>query len=99
MARFDKDKIKDNLTTEMVFSMVQEFGGEPLITDFGFVSKTICHNAPHEGSRKLYYYENTRLFRCYTGGCEEPVFDIFQLVIKVMKIQNYKGIFVCMNLI
>lgn len=81
MARFDKDKIKDNLTTEMVFSMVQEFGGEPLITDFGFVSKTICHNAPHEGSRKLYYYENTRLFRCYTG-CDST-FDIFELISKI----------------
>ena len=81
MARFNKDKIKDSLTTEMVFSIVQEFGGEPSVTDFGFVSRTICHNAPHQGSRKLYYYENTRLFRCYTG-CDD-VFDIFELISKI----------------
>ena len=52
---------------------------------FGFTSTTICHNPPGEGSRKLYYYENTGLFKCFTG-CDE-YFDPFQLVIKVADIQ------------
>ena len=63
MAKYDKDEIKDKLSTEMVFDIVQEFGGDPYMTDFGFISATICHNAPGEGSRKLYYYDNTKLFR------------------------------------
>lgn len=81
MARYDKDEIKDKLTTDMVFEIVQEFGGDPFMTDFGFISATICHNAPGEGSRKLYYYENTKLFRCYTG-CDS-YFDIFELLMKI----------------
>lgn len=81
MARYDKDEIKDKLTTDMVFEIVQEFGGDPFMTEFGFISATICHNAPGEGSRKLYYYENTKLFRCYTG-CDS-YFDIFELLMKI----------------
>ena len=42
---------------------------------------------PGEGSRKLYWYSNTTLFRCYTG-CDEPVFDIFELTRKVFDIQQ-----------
>ena len=81
MAKYDKDEIKEKLSLDMVFDIVQEFGGDPHMTDFGFISATICHNAPGEGSRKLYYYENTKLFRCYTG-CDS-YFDIFELLSKI----------------
>ena len=81
MVTYDKDEIKEKLSIEMVFEMVQEFGGDPYMTEFGFISTTICHNAPGEGSRKLYYYENTKLFRCYTG-CDS-YFDIFELLSKI----------------
>lgn len=64
--------------------MLTEFGGEPQYSSFGIISQTICHNQPGEGSRKLYYYENTGLFHCYT---ECGSFDPFELVIKVAKIQ------------
>ena len=56
-------------------------------TDFGILSTTICHNVPGEGSRKLYFYENSGLFNCYTG-CGES-FDIFELVIKTTSIQKH----------
>ena len=46
----------------------------------------ICHNPPGEGSKKLYYYSNSNLFHCFTG-CEEPSFDVFQLIIKIYDIQ------------
>ena len=65
---------------------MQEWGGDPEYSDFGILSTTICHNEPGEGSRKLYYYENSGLFRCYTG-CEST-FDIFELTMKVYKIQH-----------
>lgn len=81
MAKYDKDEVKDKLSTEMVFDIVQEFGGDPYMTDFGFISSTICHNEPGVGSKKLYYYENTKLFRCYTG-CDS-YFDIFELLSKI----------------
>ena len=86
MLVYDKIKIREALTSENIFDLLQEFGGDPKREVFGFTSATICHNQPGEGSRKLYYYENTSLFQCYTG-CADSTFDIFELVIKVAKIQ------------
>ena len=86
MINFDKKEIRDSLTIEQIFELLQEWGGDPEYTDLGIISSTICHNAPGEGSRKLYFYENSNLFHCYTG-CEEPSFDIFELTIKVANIQ------------
>ena len=59
MLVFDKLKIREALTSENIFDLLQEFGGDPGREVFGFTSATICHNPPGEGSRKLYYYENT----------------------------------------
>ena len=86
MIVFDKKEIREALTTQDVFQLLVEWGGEPEYTNFGILSSTICHNRPGEGSRKCYYYANTLLFHCYTG-CEEPSFDIFQLAMKVYEIQ------------
>lgn len=85
MISYDKKKVRELLTTDIVFDMLVDFGGEPQYSNFGIISQTICHNRPGEGSRKLYYYENTGLFHCYTG-CGDS-FDPFQLVIKVANIQ------------
>lgn len=84
--RYDKDYIKEQLTTDMVFEIVDELGGRPRKTDFGFISATICHNHFGEGSHKLYYYENTALFRCYTG-CDS-YFDIFELIKKIQHLKD-----------
>lgn len=90
MARYyDKDKLKEALETPQIYDLLELWGGEPEETEGGLISQTICHNLPGEGSRKLYYYENTHLFRCYTG-CVEPTFDIFDLAIKVAK--NQRGL-------
>lgn len=84
--RFDKDEIKSNLSLEQVFDVVAELGGEPTTAAHGLVCATICHNKPGEGSHKLYYYENSHLFRCFTA-CGES-FDIFELIIKAKEIQD-----------
>lgn len=77
------------MTHEQVFDILEEFGGEPQYVEEAIISRTICHNEYGEGSRKLYYYFNTGLFHCYTS-CEEPSFDIFELIIKIFKIQQGK---------
>lgn len=82
---YDKDELKNSLTIEQVFEFLAELGGEPRMdTNTGncIVSRTICHNPLGSGSHKLYYYGNTHLFHCYSG-CEDPSFDIFELVRKV----------------
>ena len=77
---YDKDNIKNTLTINQIQELVAEFGGEPQMQSGNLVCKTICHAGD---SHKLYYYENTHLFRCYTGGCPEPTFDIFELTRKI----------------
>ena len=89
MLIFDKQEIRNKLNIEDIFSLLQEWGGDPEYSTFGILSATICHNKPGEGSRKLYYYENSNLFHCYTG-CENPSFDIFELTIKVFAIHYNK---------
>jgi len=85
MIAYNKKEIRDQLETEHIFELLQEWGGEPEYTNFGILSATICHNEPGVGSRKLYYYNNSGLFRCYTG-CDS-FFDVFELCSKVQKIQ------------
>ena len=83
----DKDTLKNELTIDQIFNLLSELGGQPIQKGECIVSKTICHNKIDEideASYKLYYYNNTHLFHCYTG-CDEPSFDIFELVIKVKK--------------
>lgn len=84
---YDKSEIKNNLTNEDIFELLSEWGGLPEYASFGIISSTICHNHAEEGSHKLYYYSDSKLFYCFTG-CENPSFDIFELVMKVNKIQN-----------
>ena len=85
---FDKDTLKNSLSTDDVYRLVDALGGEPRIQSFGLICATICHNAPGEGSHKLYYYDNTKLFRCYTD-CGDT-FDIYELVMRALNQQ--KGI-------
>ena len=85
---YDKVEIRQSLTINDIFDLLVEWGGEPEYTDFGILSATICHNIPGDGSRKLYYYSNSTLFKCYTG-CDDT-FDVFELTMKVMRIQHNK---------
>lgn len=86
MQDYDKKAIREELSVDDYFQLVTEWGGNPEFTPFGFISDTICHNPPGEGSRKLYFYENSDLFKCYTD-CD-CAFDIFELTIKVAQIQS-----------
>lgn len=86
MYKYDKDELKQQLTIEQISDLVSELGGEPRINGNVLVSRTICHNPTGSGSYKLYYYDNTKLFRCYTD-CGD-VFDIFELVKKVKNING-----------
>ena len=77
--QYDKDLIKNSLTIDQVQQFLIELDGEPELGNDIIVSKTICHGGH---SHKLYYYDNTKLFRCYTD-CGGDAFDIFELVRKV----------------
>lgn len=87
--KYDKNELKENLSIEQVFELVAELGGEPQMQPGSFfTARTICHNITGEGSHKLYYYDNTKLFKCYTD-CGTS-FDIFELVHKVKNINGHR---------
>lgn len=78
------EEVKNNLIPDQIFQFLTDLGGEPQFFSANIiVSRTICHNPPGEGSHKLYYYDNTKLFRCYTH-CDDT-FDIFELVLKIKR--------------
>ena len=79
-------ELKNQLTINQVMDLVAELGGGPRMSGDGthFVSRTICHGG---NSWKLYFYDNTHLFRCFTE-CSPEIFDIFELVRKVNSRQN-----------
>ncbi len=84
----DKDELKNSLEIEQVFDFVAELGGEPKwLSDEIFIAKTMCHNPIGEGSQKLYYYDNTHLFKCFTE-CSDT-FDIYQLMIKYKAVNTH----------
>lgn len=85
------EEIKNNLTIDQIYEFLMEAGGEPQMHDDYIVSRTICHNPPGQGSFKLYYYDNTKLFRCFTH-CSDT-FDLFSLVLKIKHLANEKIIY------
>lgn len=89
---FDKDLVKQQLDIEDINSLLEELGGEPELYDDKIIAKTICHNGD---SHKLYYYDNTALFHCYTH-CGDA-FDIFDLVSKVKDIDLNTSVFYIVN--
>ena len=75
------EDIKNNLTIDQIYEFLADAGGEPQMHGDIIISRTICHNPPGQGSFKLYYYDNTKLFKCFTQ-CSDT-FDIFELTLKI----------------
>ena len=78
------EDIKNNLTIDQIYDFLTDAGGEPQIHGNIIISRTICHNPPGQGSFKLYYYDNTKLFKCFTQ-CNDT-FDIFELALKIKRL-------------
>ena len=90
---YDKESVKEQLELEDVYDLLEYFEAEPQMFSNYIIAKTICHNGD---THKLYYYENTQLFKCYTGGC--GIFDIFELVQKIQDEQDLnKAIYFVVN--
>ena len=83
----DLKKLKEQLTPEDIIELVTYLGADRYNQRKGCIMfPTICHNIDsEEASLKLYYYENSQLFKCYTG-CPEESFDIYALFEKRFKL-------------
>ena len=83
---YDKNLIKNSLNLEQMYSFLDDLGAAPQPQGTMILNKTICHCG---NSHKLYYYDNTKLFRCYTD-CGGEAFDIYELTRKVKSRENPK---------
>ena len=64
----DYQGIIEQLNTDKIIDLMERLGVETYVRHPGYVIfPTICHNEdPAQASMKLYYYENTHIFYCYT---------------------------------
>ena len=90
MQEISKKDILNSITLEDVKTFLESLGVEQIAVypdkDY-LICPTICHNPIDEAeSMKLYWYQNNKLFRCYTE-CNEAM-SIFTLYQKFMNI-NY----------
>ena len=83
---YDKNSIKNSLSLEQMYSFLDDLGAAPQPQGAMILNKTVCHCG---NSHKLYYYDNTKLFRCYTD-CGGEAFDIYELTRKVKSRENPK---------
>ena len=74
------EEIKNNLTIEQIEELLINLDADPQVQGNFIKARTICHCG---NSHKLYYYDNTHLFKCFTE-CDST-FDVFELIIKVKK--------------
>ena len=80
---YNKEIIKEQITIENIYDLLDYLDAAPQMFNNYIISRTICHNGD---SHKLYYYENTQLFKCYSGEC--GTFDVFELIQKVEKAED-----------
>ena len=86
-----KKDIIDSITLEDVKNFLESLGVTQIMVNEEkqyLVCPTICHNPINEAeSMKLYWYQNNKIFRCYTE-CNEAM-SIFKLYQKYMAINHY----------
>lgn len=84
---------KPVLSVDDVIKIVESLGSEPPYYSSdgrALIFQTICHNLPHHGSRKLYYYIESNTFHCYTE-CGDS-FDIYELIMRSLQCDFYHAL-------
>ena len=72
--------IIEQLDTQKIIQLMEKLGADNYIEKPGYVIfPTICHNEDaSEASMKLYYYENSHLFTCYTECGNMGIFQFMK---------------------
>ena len=74
------EQIIEQLSIDKVKKLLYRLGAVDVVEESGrLVTNTICHNEnADEASLKLYYYENTHLFMCYTECGAMSIFNFLK---------------------
>jgi len=76
-------EIQRTFTVEQIIQLLATLGSDVKEgSDGTLMFRTVCHNPPHTGSYKLYYYPETGKFHCYTE-CGDS-FDVYTLVCRAL---------------
>lgn len=91
LSSIDIKDIIQSITLADVKHFLETLGVEQIVVNKEkqyLICPTICHNPLHEAeSMKLYWYQNNKIFRCYTE-CNEAM-SIFELYRKYMDLNYY----------
>ena len=91
LSSIDVKDIIQSITLADVKHFLETLGVEQIVVNEEkqyLICPTICHNPLHEAeSMKLYWYQNNKIFRCYTE-CNEAM-SIFELYRKYMNLNYY----------
>lgn len=91
LSSIDIKDIIQSITLADVKHFLETLGVEQIVVNEEkqyLICPTICHNPLHEAeSMKLYWYQNNKIFRCYTE-CNEAM-SIFELYRKYMDLNYY----------
>lgn len=73
-------EIIEQLNTEKIIQLMERLGATDYVQKNGYVIfPTICHNEDaSEASMKLYYYENSHIFQCYTSCESMSIFEFLK---------------------
>lgn len=101
----DYQGIIEQLDRQKVINLMEQLGVDDYIEHHDYVIfPTICHNEdPSEASMKLYYYENSHLFMCYTECGGQNIFQFLKHYYETRNIDYdwyqdiYKVILDCSN--
>ena len=75
----DYQEIIENLPTDKVIDLMESLGARAIRHNEYVQFSTICHNEnPEEASMKLYYYENSHMFVCYTNEGAMSIFKVLK---------------------
>ena len=76
----DYKSIIEQLDTQKIIQLMERLGVQDYIEKNGYVVfPTICHNEDaSEASMKLYYYENSHMFVCYTECGNQSIFQLLK---------------------
>jgi len=88
MKKIDLAELNSKLTKEDIIAIMKRLGAERYEEKAGcLIFPTVCHNLhADEASMKLYYYEDNKIFHCYTG-CGDS-FSIFDLLVRYYELHE-----------
>ena len=89
------DRVLEQLTTSDIVQLVSQFGVPETSIKYinnQLIMPTCCHNElVAQASQKLYYYENTKRFYCYTCCGSMDIFDFIVQAYRTRGIKQTKA--------